>query len=98
MNGCSADVEFSITNTSDIAGAEVGQVYVHQARSSVERPDIELGGFVKAHLGAGETKRVTVHLDVSLVSIEHCTVTNGGLTLAAQGFLALLCATTRMAS
>lgn len=60
-----AEVSFDVTNTSNVAGAEVGQVYVHQYSPKVARPDIELAGFAKAHLQPGETKSLTVVLDVS---------------------------------
>lgn len=63
-----AEVSFDITNTSSIVGAEVGQVYVHQYAPKVSRPDIELAGFVKADLQPGESKRVSVQLDVGIMS------------------------------
>lgn len=60
-----ARVSFRITNKGDRAGACVAQVYVHECRPSVEKPDLELGGFVKADLQPGESQEVTVALDVS---------------------------------
>lgn len=68
-SGYGAEVSLKVTNTGKRAGACVAQVYVHQARPSVEKPDIELGGFVKATLQAGESKVVTVSLDVSVYSV-----------------------------
>lgn len=74
-SGFGADVSLKITNTGKRAGSCVAQVYVHQARPSVEKPDIELGGFVKATLQAGESSSVTVKLDVSnRLSQSVCTV------------------------
>ena len=62
--GWDADVKLKITNTGDRAGSCVAQVYVHECRPSVEKPDIELGGFVKAHLQPDESHIVSVKLDV----------------------------------
>ncbi|KAL1406447.1 hypothetical protein Q8F55_008146 [Vanrija albida] len=61
--GFGATATFTVTNTGEVAGAEVAQVYVHQAAPGIDRPDIELGGFTKVHLAPGESRRVTVDLD-----------------------------------
>lgn len=37
---------------------------MHEYRPSVEKPDMELGGFAKAHLQPGESQEVSVVLDV----------------------------------
>jgi hypothetical protein len=58
-------VTFNIQNTGKLAGATVGQVYVHQCRPSVEEPDVELAGFAKLYLQPGETGTASVNLDVS---------------------------------
>lgn len=65
ISGFGARATFTVTNTGNLAGSAVGQVYVHEARPSVEKPDIELGGFGKVHLEPGESKQVSVELDVS---------------------------------
>lgn len=57
-----ARVSFTITNTGKRAGAEVAQLYVGKADSTVERPIRELKGFQKVYLGAGESRRVTLTL------------------------------------
>ena len=57
------EVSFTITNTGDREGSEVAQIYVHQAQSSVMRPEKELKGFEKVCLAAGESKRVTTTLN-----------------------------------
>lgn len=62
---CGALATFKITNKGDRAGACVAQVYIHEARPSVEKPDLELGGFAKVNLQPGESEEVTVNLDVS---------------------------------
>jgi beta-glucosidase len=52
-------VKVDITNTGDIAGKEVVQLYVKDLEASVERPLKELKDFRKVHLQSGEKK--TVH-------------------------------------
>ncbi|KAJ2927902.1 hypothetical protein H1R20_g9210, partial [Candolleomyces eurysporus] len=56
-------ISFKITNTSNIGGKEVSQIYVSDPESSLPRPRKELKGFVKTELKAGETKRVQIALD-----------------------------------
>jgi beta-glucosidase len=58
-----ATVSVSVTNTGDVAGAEVVQVYVGDVESEVARPVRELKGFAKVRLEPGETKRVVLSLD-----------------------------------
>ena len=58
-----ASVTVTVTNTSDVDGAEVVQVYVAPGKAEVARPKHELKGFVKVFLKAGESKTVTVDLD-----------------------------------
>ena len=59
----SATVKVRVTNSGNVAGAEVVQVYVHQEQASVKRPEKELKGFQKVFLKAGESKTVTMTLD-----------------------------------
>jgi hypothetical protein len=68
---CKLMIAFDIKNTGKLAGSTVGQVYVHQARPSVEKPDVELAGFAKLYLEPGETGIASVTLDVG-VSIKSC--------------------------
>ena len=58
-----AAVTFSITNTGNVAGKEICQLYVQPLESSVLRPIKELKGFDKISLEPGETKQVTIVLD-----------------------------------
>jgi beta-glucosidase len=51
-------VSVDITNTGNIAGEEIAQLYVGYDGSRVERPLQELKGFSKVYLTPGETKRV----------------------------------------
>ncbi|WP_197492191.1 glycoside hydrolase family 3 N-terminal domain-containing protein [Arachidicoccus ginsenosidimutans] len=52
-------VSFSVTNTSNIDGDEVPQLYIHQKYASTVRPRLQLRAFDRIHLKAGETKTVT---------------------------------------
>jgi len=54
-------VEASVTNTGDVGGAEVVQVYL--GVPSAKQPPKRLVGFVKAFLEPGETTRVAIKLD-----------------------------------
>lgn len=56
-------VGFEITNTSQVDGREIAQVYISDKHSSLPRPVKELKGFVKANLRAGQTESYTVKLD-----------------------------------
>lgn len=58
----SLEVETVVTNTGNIAGAETVQLYVRDKFSSVTRPVLELKGYKKINLEAGETKQVTFSL------------------------------------
>ncbi|WP_100513714.1 exo-alpha-(1-_6)-L-arabinopyranosidase [Bifidobacterium simiarum] len=58
-----ASVTATVTNTSDVDGAEVVQVYVAPGKADVARPVHELKGFAKVFLTAGESKTVTIDLD-----------------------------------
>lgn len=52
-------VSVEVTNTGDVAGEEVVQMYIRDHFASVMRPVKELRGFDKIMLDAGETKTVT---------------------------------------
>lgn len=58
-----AEVTVTVTNTSDVAGAETVQVYVAPPKAKVARPVHELKGFAKVSLASGESKSVTIALD-----------------------------------
>ncbi|MEN8118649.1 MAG: glycoside hydrolase family 3 C-terminal domain-containing protein, partial [Bacteroidota bacterium] len=57
-------VNIDVTNTGKVAGAEVAQIYVQDVEASVFRPKKELKGFEKVFLNPGETKIVSVELDM----------------------------------
>lgn len=56
-------VRFTVRNTGHKAGAEVAQVYVHEAKCSVDRPEKELKSFEKVYLQPGASKVVTLTLN-----------------------------------
>lgn len=55
-------VEFTLTNTGQLAGDEVVQLYISDLFASRARPVKELKGFKRLHLQPGETRRVTFKL------------------------------------
>ena len=52
-----------IKNTGDIFGKEIVQIYVRDKKSTVFRPNMELKGFEKIGLRAGEQQTVSIVLD-----------------------------------
>lgn len=73
--GDSTWVSCTITNTGKRAGDEVVQLYIRDLLSSVSRPVMELKGFQKVHLQAGEKKQVRFqllpeHLEMFDVNLE----------------------------
>ncbi|MBN1261113.1 MAG: beta-glucosidase BglX [Anaerolineae bacterium] len=60
--GDTVTVTASVTNTGQVAGDEVVQLYIHQRWGSDSRPMRELKGFERVTLQPGETKTVVFHL------------------------------------
>lgn len=63
-DGSIYDVKFTITNSGQRAGYEVAEVYVGEKDPLVARPIKELKGFAKVYLEAGETKTVSIPLNL----------------------------------
>ena len=57
------EVSFKLTNIGDRKGAEIAQLYVNDAESSLKRPTLELKGFEKVSLLPGESKVINIKLD-----------------------------------
>lgn len=57
-------VSVDVTNTGNIAGEEVVQLYIRDLVASVIRPVKELKGFEKISLNAGETVSFTIDKEV----------------------------------
>jgi beta-glucosidase len=53
------EVSVTVKNTGERPGDEVAQLYVHQVKSSVKRPILELRGFQRVNLKPGEARTVT---------------------------------------
>ena len=56
-------VELVVSNTGDVSGAEVVQMYVGLPNAIVFRPEKELKGFAKVFLKPGESKKVKIPFD-----------------------------------
>ncbi|MEM8895022.1 MAG: glycoside hydrolase family 3 C-terminal domain-containing protein [Bacteroidota bacterium] len=56
-------VSFALTNTGEMKGEEVVQLYIRDMESSVVQPKKELRAFERVSLEAGENKRVTLDID-----------------------------------
>ncbi|MFN8074223.1 MAG: glycoside hydrolase family 3 N-terminal domain-containing protein [Kineosporiaceae bacterium] len=61
----SVSVSVTVTNTGDVAGADVVQLYLTDSFASAVRPLVELVGFARVPLAPGESRVVTfdVHAD-----------------------------------
>ena len=58
----------SVTNTGQVAGSEVVQLYVADLKASLPRPVKELKGFQKVFLQPGESRDVTITIDRAALS------------------------------
>lgn len=66
-------VSVDVTNTSNVDGYEVVQLYLNDKVSSVQIPEIQLKGFAKVFVKAGTTETVTIKLTpehLSLINAE----------------------------
>jgi beta-glucosidase len=67
--GGSINVSVEISNTGNMDGEEVVQLYIHDKVASVTRPVKELKGFEKISLKKGETKTVTFTINEETISM-----------------------------
>jgi len=58
------EISLEVENVGERAGDEVVQLYVNDPVASVTRPVKELKGFARVPLAAGQTRRVSFHLDL----------------------------------
>ena len=63
------NIKLNITNTGDLFGKEVIQVYVGKEESRLYRPIKELKAFTKVDLKAKETKEVSIDIDKELLKV-----------------------------
>ncbi len=68
QQGGSITFTVPVTNTGDRAGSETVQLYIHDVKSSVERPVKELKAFQKVYLQPGETRNVTLTIGTDALS------------------------------
>jgi len=64
-------ISVDITNTGKVTGKEIVQVYVHDKKSTLIRPQKELKGFAKVALDPDQTKTVSIQLDFSSFAYYH---------------------------
>ncbi|HMD87851.1 MAG TPA: glycoside hydrolase family 3 C-terminal domain-containing protein [Anaerolineaceae bacterium] len=64
-------VTVDVTNTGKVSGKEIVQLYVHDQKSGLVRPEKELKGFAKVELKPGETKTVSIPLDFRAFAYYH---------------------------
>ncbi len=64
-------VSVDVTNTGKLTGKEIVQLYVHDQKSALVRPEKELKGFAKVELKPGETKTVTIPLNFRSFAYYH---------------------------
>jgi beta-glucosidase len=64
-----ATVSFDLKNKGTRAGDEVVQLYIRDILSSVARPIMELKGFQRIHLNAGETKTISFLISPEMLSM-----------------------------
>jgi beta-glucosidase len=69
INGLVVSVD--VTNTGNVTGKEIVQVYVHDREAKIDRPPKELKGFAKVELEPGQTKTVTIPLDFRAFAFYH---------------------------
>jgi beta-glucosidase len=56
-------IEVVVENRGERAGDEVVQLYLRDVLASVTRPVLQLAGFARVRIAAGESRRVRFHLD-----------------------------------
>lgn len=74
--GETIEARITVTNTGNRDGIETVQLYIHDLEASLARPVIELKGFQKVELKAGESKEVSFTIDAEMLKfynydIEH---------------------------
>ncbi|HPE99307.1 MAG TPA: glycoside hydrolase family 3 C-terminal domain-containing protein, partial [Bacteroidales bacterium] len=62
-------VSFKLKNSGKVDGDEVVQLYIRDELSSVARPMIELKGFKRVHLKAGESKNIAFEISPEMLSM-----------------------------
>ena len=68
-NTDSVKVSCTIKNTGNVAGDEVIQLYIHDVLASVSQPVMQLKGFQRIHLNAGESKEISFMITPQMLSL-----------------------------
>jgi beta-glucosidase len=68
QSGEEVDIQLTVTNSGQLTGDEVVQLYVCDEVASIPRPLKELKGFCRLRLEPGQSCRVTFHLPVDLLA------------------------------
>ena len=63
------NAQITVTNTGNVAGAEVVQLYSSKVDGAINRPKRELRAFSKVYLAPSESKRVSLSFDTSDLSV-----------------------------
>lgn len=64
----SIEISLTVTNTGEVDGDEVVQLYISDTKASVEREEKSLKGFARVNLKAGESKTVSFKIDKSALA------------------------------
>ncbi|MCM1086739.1 MAG: glycoside hydrolase family 3 C-terminal domain-containing protein [Muribaculaceae bacterium] len=67
----SVHMSFCVKNTGERDGAEIAQIYIRDILSSVARPCMQLAAFAKVALKAGETRTVSVEINLSQLAFHN---------------------------
>jgi beta-glucosidase len=82
-------VSVQVTNTGKRAGEEVVQLYLKDEKASTPRPKVQLEGFKRIHLNAGESKIVEFEITPRQFSMigenDKRVIENGWFTISAGG-------------
>ena len=92
-DGLPPAVSFVLTNTGEVVGAEVAQLYVEAPRKEVFGPARQLAGFVKVELEPGESRRVSI--PVERRAFEYWNVRTGGWELEGGTYCLRVAASSR---
>ena len=87
--GSDVRVQVTVTNTGDVAGDEVVQLYLTDEKASTPRPVRQLEGFKRIHLKPGESRTIDFTISAYQFSIindsEKRVIEPGWFTLSAGG-------------
>ena len=68
----SITISVEVTNTGDVKGEEIVQLYIQDVVGEVVRPIKELKGFEKVMLHPGETKTISFTITEEQLRYHHC--------------------------